>query len=89
MAGDTSRPAEVPQRLRESDDWMIQSTFSQLGALWADEQAEGDDEGASQIEGIVKALRTYADHEAEEPEDDDDMAACPCCGWVATPCACC
>jgi hypothetical protein len=84
MAGKSRQPTEIPAALRECDAWQIRDAMNVMGAIWAGEQIEGDDEGVTQVEGIVSALRAFAEHEAAEDESDDSMdlgCSCgpPCC----------
>jgi hypothetical protein len=48
----------------------LDRAFQDLGTLYAAEHAEGDDEGVAQVEGIVKLLRRFKQHEEAEHKQD-------------------
>jgi hypothetical protein len=53
-----------------ANPYQIDSAFRDLGVLFAAEHSEGDDEGASQVQNLVKLLRKFKQHEIDEHKQD-------------------
>jgi hypothetical protein len=49
-----------------ADNYAINRAMQDLGGLWAAEHAEGDDDGVTQVEALVKGLRKFKQHEDAE-----------------------
>jgi hypothetical protein len=59
--------------LREADQWQISQAFADLGVLWGEEQAEGDDVGVVQVEQLARLLRAFQTHEQQEQPQLADL----------------
>lgn len=53
-----------------ANDFQIRRGFQVLGELFAAEHHEGDDAGVEQVQGMVKLLRRFKQHEDEEHARD-------------------
>jgi hypothetical protein len=53
-----------------ANPYQIDSAFRDLGVLFAAEHSEGDDEGATQVQNLVKLLRRFKQHEIDEHKQD-------------------
>jgi hypothetical protein len=49
-----------------ADGFQIRNVMQGLAGLWAAEHTEGDDEGVTQVETLVKGLKRFKQHEDEE-----------------------
>lgn len=46
--------------------YQIDSAMGELGRLYAGEHAEHDDDGAQQVDGLIRGLRRFKQHEQQE-----------------------
>jgi hypothetical protein len=49
-----------------ADPYLVKQAMSQLGQLYAGEHAENDDDGVQQVDGLIKGLRRFKQHEDQE-----------------------